>query len=298
MNTHTNYPLVSIISVNYNTDVVTVEMLKSLQQITYPNIEIIVIDNASAVDAGYISKEFPYITFIQNSKNEGFAGGNNRGIAIAKGEIVLLLNNDTEVEPGFIEPIVNLFKSNERIGIISPKILYYQAKNTIQYAGGTAINSFTARGKFIGTGEVDSGQYNQAHQTHLAHGAAMAISKKVFDKIGLLPEDYFLYYEELDFSEHAQRAGFKIWYQPASVVYHKESMSVGKANPLKIYYQNRNRLLFIRRNTFGIKGVISKLFFIAISTPVALLKYSVLGKWDFARNIWKGLTWNANYKRT
>ena len=298
MNTDIRHPLVSIISVNYNTDAVTVEMLKSLQQITYPNIEIIIIDNASAIDAGYIAKEFPQITFIQNSKNEGFAGGNNRGIEIAKGDIILLLNNDTEVEPGFIEPIVDLFKSDDNIGIISPKILYYQTKNIIQYAGGTAINSFTARGKFIGTGEVDYGQYNQAHQTHLAHGTAMAISKKVFDKIGLLPEDYFLYYEELDFSEHAQRAGFKIWYQPASVVYHKESMSVGKANPLKVYYQNRNRLLFIRRNTFGIKGMISKLFFITISTPVSLLKYSLQGKWNFAGNIWKGLTWNANHKRT
>ncbi len=297
MNNYIN-PLVSIISVNYNTDAVTVEMLRSLQHITYPNVEVIVIDNASAVDAGYLAADFPAITFIQNEKNEGFAGGNNRGIAIAKGEIILLLNNDTEVQPSFLEPIVKLFNTCENIGIISPKILYYQSPKTIQYAGGAPINSFTARGKFVGTGETDNGQYNVAHQTHLAHGAAMAIRKTVFDEVGMLPEDYFLYYEELDFSEHAQRAGFTIWYQPASVVYHKESMSVGKTNPLKIYYQNRNRLLFIRRNTFGIKGIISRLFFIAISTPVALLKYVLQGKWDFAGKIWQGLIWNANYKRT
>ncbi|TWI95529.1 hypothetical protein JN11_04268 [Mucilaginibacter frigoritolerans] len=297
MNNYIN-PLVSIISVNYNTDAITVEMLRSLQRITYPNVEVIVIDNASAIDARYLATDFPAITFIQNEKNEGFAGGNNRGIVIAKGEIILLLNNDTEVQPSFLEPIVRLFNTCEDIGIISPKILYYQSKNTIQYAGGTPINSFTARGKFIGTGEADKGQYDVAHQTHLAHGAAMAIKKDVFEKIGMLPEDYFLYYEELDFSEHAQRAGFKIWYQPASVVYHKESMSVGKMNPLKIYYQSRNRLLFIRRNTFGIKGIISRLFFIAISTPVALLKYAMQGKWDFAGKIWQGLVWNANYKRT
>ncbi|WP_184549239.1 glycosyltransferase family 2 protein [Mucilaginibacter sp. FT3.2] len=290
------FPLVSIISVNYNTDSVTAEMLQSLQHITYPNVEIIIVDNASKVDAAYLVEKFPFIQFIQNAINEGFAGGNNRGIEKAKGEIILLLNNDTEVEPSFIEPIVKLFKTDDSIGIISPKIRYFYTENIIQYAGGTAINPFTARGKFIGTGEADCAQYNVAHQTHLAHGAAMAIHKKVFDKIGLLPENYFLYYEELDFSEHAQRAGFTIWYQPSSVVLHKESMSVGKLSAMKIYYQNRNRLLFIRRNIFGIRGGISRLFFIFIATPVALLKYLVQGKPQFAREIWNGLLWNIRYK--
>ncbi len=297
MNSENKYPLVSIVSVNYNTDVVTGEMLWSLQQITYPNVEIIIVDNASSVNASYLANDFPGITYIQNPKNEGFAGGNNRGIEIAKGEIILLLNNDTEVEPSFIEPIVKLFLSDSTIGIVSPKIRYYQSKNTIQYAGGTAINPFTARGKFIGTGEEDAAQYDKPHQTHLAHGAAMAIHRKVFDKIGLLPEMYFLYYEELDFSEHAQRAGFTIWYQPASVILHKESMSVGKMSTIKVYYQNRNRLLFIRRNIFGIKGLISRLFFITISAPLAIIKYALKGNWLFAGKIWEGLVWNANYKR-
>lgn len=289
-------PLVSIISVNYNTDGVTAEMIESLEHITYPEIEVIIVDNASKTDASYLKTRYPFIKFIQNEKNEGFAGGNNRGIEMAKGEIILLLNNDTEVDPSFIEPIVELFNQNQEIGIICPKLIYYHTKNIIQYAGGTAINAFTARGHFIGTGEVDHGQYNTPHQTHLAHGAAMAIHRKVFDKIGLLPELYFLYYEELDFSEHAQRAGFTIWYQPASVVWHKESMSVGKASTIKVYYQSRNRLLFIRRNSFGIRKLLSSLFFILISTPIALLKYTVQRKPQFAREIWRGLMWNMHYK--
>jgi len=291
------YPLVSIISVNYNTDVATAEMLRSLQQVTYPYLEIIVVDNASAVDAGYLADEFPQIKFIQNPKNLGFAGGNNRGIEAAKGDIILLLNNDTEVAPSFIEPIVTLFNEHSEVGIVCPKILYYQSKDIIQYAGGTAINPLTARGKFIGTGEKDAGQYDEPHQTQLAHGAAMAIRKRVFDKIGLLPEDYFLYYEELDFSEHAQRAGFTIWYQANSVVWHKESMSVGKASVIKVYYQNRNRLLFIRRNIFGLKGLVSRLFFVMVSVPVGLLKYALRGKWNFAGRVWAGLVWNIHYKR-
>jgi GT2 family glycosyltransferase len=293
---NTYNPLVSIITVNYNTDQVTVELLQSLKLITYTNIEIIVIDNASSVDASYIAKQFPYITYIQNPVNEGFAGGNNRGIEKAKGEIIFLLNNDTEVEPSFIEPVVDLFNSNSEIGIISPKIRYFHSKNVIQYAGGATINSFTARGAFIGTGETDTGQYDQPKQTWLAHGAAMAIHRKVFDKIGLLPEVYFLYYEELDFSEHAQRAGFKIWFQPASLVLHKESMSVGKISIIKVYYQNRNRLLFIRRNIFGIKGYISRFFYSFVSVPVLMTRFLLKGRPDFSAEVWRGLIWNLHYK--
>jgi GT2 family glycosyltransferase len=297
MGTTNGYPLVSIVSVNYNTDRVTAEMLHSLRQVTYPNIEVIVVDNASSVNAGYLAMEFPFTKFIQSLKNLGFAGGSNLGIDAAKGDIILLLNNDTEVAPSFIEPIVALFNDHTEVGIVSPKILYYQSKNIIQYAGGIAINPLTARGKFIGTGEKDAGQYDDPQQTQLAHGAAMAIHRKVFDRIGLLPEDYFLYYEELDFSEHARRAGFTIWYQPASVVWHKESMSVGKASEIKVYYQNRNRLLFIRRNIFGVEGLISRLFFVMVSVPAALLRYAIHGKWHFVGLVWAGLVWNIQYKR-
>lgn len=296
MKTKTTYqPLVSIITVNYNTADVTLQLLESLQAITYPNVEVIVVDNASAQDASCIPAAYPNIIFVQNQKNEGFAGGNNRGIKKAKGEIIFLLNNDTEVDSSFIEPVVKLFGEDNNIGIVSSKLIYYHSDKTIQYAGGKSLNPFTARGKFIGCGEKDNGQYNQPAQTHLAHGAAMAIHRKVFDKIGLLPEMYFLYYEELDFSEHAQRAGFTIWCQPQSVVLHKESMSVGKMSSLKVYYQNRNRLLFIRRNIFGMKGFISRLFFVTVSVPAGIIKYSLKGKWNFAGKIWQGLVWNFKY---
>jgi len=289
------YPLVSIITVNYNTDEATAELLLSLRHITYPNVEVIVVDNASSKDAGYLAIDFPEITFIENIVNEGFAGGNNRGISIAKGEVILLLNNDTEVAPGFLEPMVELFDTDERIGIISPKIRYYHSPEIIQYAGGEPINQLTARGKFIGTHERDNGQYDTPMQTNLAHGAAMAIKREVLDKIGVLPEMYFLYYEELDFCEHALRAGYAIWYQPQSLILHKESMSVGKSSIIKAYYQNRNRLLFIRRNIFGIKKLAAQFFFVGVSAPVRILKYLLSGQSNFALQIWKGLLWNFKH---
>lgn len=296
MNVESKYPLVSIITVNYNTAEVTLELLESLNSITYKNIEIIVVDNASSKDASTIPQKFPGITFIQNSINEGFAGGNNRGIEKAKGEIIFLLNNDTEVAPSFIEPVIELFEKDDKIGIVSSKLIYHHSKNIIQYAGSKGINSLTARGTFIGTGEEDKGQYNKPANTALAHGAAMAIHRKVIDKIGMLPEVYFLYYEEMDFCEHAKRNGFTIWFQPASVVYHKESMSVGKLSAMKIYYLNRNRLLFIRRNIFGIKGIISRLFFILVAVPKSIITYLLQGNKEFAKKIWEGLLWNFNNK--
>ncbi len=296
MKTETTYqPLVSVITVNYNTAEVTMQLLQSLQNITYSNIEIIVVDNASAKDASCIPNAYPNIIFVQNQTNEGFAGGNNRGIKKAKGEIIFLLNNDTEVDSSFIEPVVKLFEEDSNIGIVSSKLIYYHSDKTIQYAGGKGINPFTGRGTFTGGGEKDRGQYNQPAQTRLAHGAAMAIHRKVFDKIGLLPEMYFLYYEELDFSEHAQRAGFTIWCQPQSVVLHKESMSIGKTSSLKVYYLNRNRLLFIRRNMFGVKGIICRLFFITVAVPAGIVRYCLRGKWSFAGKIWQGLVWNFKY---
>lgn len=296
MNNAITPPLVSIITVNYNTTNVTLELLYSLSNISYTNIEIIVVDNASTQNCDSIPQQFKNITFIRNPTNQGFAGGNNRGIEIAKGEICLLINNDTEVEPNFLEPIVNLFQKNTNIGIVSAKLLYYNAKNVIQYAGGTPINPFTARGKFIGTGETDTNKYCVEKKTYLAHGAAMAIHKKVFNKIGLLPEMYFLYYEELDFCEHAQKAGFEIWFQPKSVVYHKESMSVGKLSNLKVYYQTRNRLLFIRRNIFGFKGFISRIFYIFVSIPIAIIRYLLANQKQYVIMVLKGLVWNFNYK--
>lgn len=289
-------PLVSIITVNYNTTSVTIELLKSLQQITYTNVEIIVIDNASQENCDAINTHFPAIKFLKNTVNEGFAGGNNRGIEIAKGEIIFLINNDTEVKSDFLEPVVELFNQNSKIGIISSKLIYFDCKDTIQYAGGNPINSLTSRGTFIGTGEKDINQYPNAYKTYLAHGAAMAIHRKVINTIGLLPEMYFLYYEELDFSVHALRAGFEIWFQPLSVVYHKESMSVGKLSGLKVYYRNRSRLLFIRRNIFGFKGLVSKLFYIFIAAPFGIIKFILSGKINYAKMILKGIWWNFLYK--
>ncbi|MDQ3292495.1 MAG: glycosyltransferase family 2 protein, partial [Bacteroidota bacterium] len=240
-------PLVSIISVNYNQARITCEMLASLRQITYPNIEVIVVDNASPTDSPEVIKElYPEVNLIRSTQNLGYAGGNNLGILQAKGKYLFFLNNDTEVEPGFLEPLVEFFEKNPEAGIASPKIKYFDSNDIIQYAGSTGINPWTGRSKTIGQHEPDLGQHNASTVTNLADGAAMMIPMEVIRKVGLMPEIYFLYYEEHDWCEMIKRAGYSCHYIAESAILHKESMSVGKISVLKTYYMNRNRLLFIR----------------------------------------------------
>ncbi len=264
------YPLVSIITVNYNQSRITAELLDSLRKVHYPQLEVIVVDNGSPNDScDWLKEKYPEINLIISKKNLGFAGGNNLGIKHAHGEYIFLLNNDTEVEPDFIEPLLNVFKIYPDAGMVSPKIIFFHSpgKNLIQYAGGSGINPYTARGGSLGYREEDRGQYDYIRETQLCHGAAVMISKKAILNAGLMPECYFLYYEELDWGEEMKRKGFKIYYSGHSTVYHKESVSTGKNTPLKMYYMTRGRLMFIRRNMWGLKKLLSLLFFFFLAFP-------------------------------
>lgn len=291
------YPLVSVISVNYNTAQVTIETIKSLQNISYPNIEIIVVDNGSAENPDVIKEECPEINFLKLDQNLGFAGGNNLGIQVSKGEYVLLLNSDTEVEEGFLEPLVQLLQSDQKIGAVSPKLLYFfsENKNVIQFAGSGKINMFTGRGFVIGKNKYDDGSYNQVMETNLMHGAAVLLPKKVIREVGLMPELYFLYYEEVDWAERIKRSGYKIYYHGGSKVYHKESMSVGKENPMKTYYMNRNRILFIRRNAKPLITFVCFLFYTFVSIPKNVLVFLLKGKVQMALKLVSGYLWNYTH---
>lgn len=291
-----DFPLVSIISVNYNQAQVTCAMLASLQKISYPNIEIIIVDNASPTDDPKpILDNFPSVKLIKSAKNLGFAGGNNIGIWEAKGSYILFLNNDTEVEPDFLEPLVNLFQTNKTAGIASPKIIFYGTDNIIQYAGSTAISPWTGRGHVIGNMEKDEGQHNISLQTNLAHGAAMLIPREVIKKVGLMPELYFLYYEEHDWCEMIKRAGYTCHYVADSTVYHKESVSVGRASPMKVYYNNRNRLVFMRRNSWGMQFWVGLLYFLVAAIPKNTLQFALKFQFKFVKALWQGLFWNISH---
>jgi len=286
-------PLVSIITVNYDQPDATLAFLDSIKKITYPSCEIIVVDNGSPTrDPAILKEKHPDIILIQSKVNLGFAGGNNLGIRIAKGTYFLLINNDTEVEAGFLEPLLNRLKNDSSLGVVSPKIRYFNNPRLIQYAGFTRINPLTARNRAIGFRETDEGQFDQDSYTEYAYGAAMMIPAHVVKKAGLMADIFFLYYEEMDWMQRVKNAGFKIGYVPASVIYHKDSLTTGSMSPLKIYYLNRNRILYIRRNVHGFTFLLAFLYQLFIAIPKNSLSFIIRGQFRLLKAYMCALAWN------
>jgi GT2 family glycosyltransferase len=243
-------PLVSIITVNYRQAAVTCDLLDTLVKNSYADaLEIIVVDNGSTFDpTAQFRQHAPSVKVIVSAANLGFAGGNNLGIAAATADYLFFVNNDTLFTEGLVETLLARLASDPKIGAVSPKICYAVAPNNIQYAGFTAINPLTGRNRAIGKNAADNGDYDRAYPTAYAHGAAMMVRRQVVEQVGMMPTVYFLYYEELDWCAQMQRANYSTWYEGNTRIFHRESVSVGKASPLKIHYQIRNRLLFMRRN--------------------------------------------------
>lgn len=288
-------PRVSLITVNFNGTDVTRALLQSLQKVTYNNLEIIVVDNGSKVPCSVLKDEFPEIVYLDTKANLGFAGGNNRGLELATGEYLILLNNDIEVDSGFLEPLVEAMRQHEKVGVVCPKILYFDAPDILQYVGFSPIHPITGRGFSIGYQEKDNGQYDLPGPTARAHGAAMMFSREVMDKVGMMAELYFLYYEEMDYCERIKRAGYSIWFEPRSKVWHKESMATGKGSTLKTYYYARNRMLYIRRNVFGITGWIALFYYFVVAVPRNLLQHLVRREWAHMGAFLKGIAWNFTH---
>lgn len=281
--------MISIVTVNYNGEKVTGELLESLRRVDFGG-EVIVVDNASVLNEAEILKaKFPEIIAIRADYNGGFAEGNNLGIKVAKGDIIFLLNNDTTVNQGFDSEIESFFESHPAAGAATPKICFEYAPTTIQFAGYTPLSSIALRNNLIGYCEIDTGKYDAECQTAYAHGAAMAVRRSVVEQVGLMPECYFLYYEELDWSLSITRAGWQIWYMPSTTIYHKESRTTGRSSPLKTYYQTRNRILFAKRNLSGSNRLLSICFQSMVSMPVNVLRDLVGRRTDLAKATIKGV---------
>ncbi len=283
--------ILSIITINYNGQKDTCELIGTLP-LEDKSIEVIVIDNASAQDEATIIKErFPQVKVIRSKENLGFAGGNNLGIKAAQGKYLFFINNDTILKPqtSDLRPLITRLESSPKIGMVCPKIKFSWGANPIQFAGYTPLSPITMRNKAIGCGEVDHGQFDTPHPTPYAHGAAMMVKREVIEKAGLMPECYFLYYEELDWSMMIRRAGYDIWYEPSCTIFHKESQTTGQNSPLRTYYITRNRLLFAQRNLQGAVKYISYLYLISLVATRDMLKYVFQRRWDLVRATTRGI---------
>ena len=282
--------LLSIITINYNGLKDTCELIDTLP-LNDETIEVIVVDNASTQDeATEIERRYPQVKVIRNDKNLGFAGGNNLGIQAAHGKYLFFINNDAILpQPSAISHLLTRLESSDQIGMVCPKIRFTWGKQLIQYAGYTPLSKITLRNKSIGFGEQDNGQYDTPHPTPYAHGAAMMVKREVIEQVGMMPECYFLYYEELDWSMMIRRAGYEIWYEPACTVFHKESQTTGQQSPLKTYYIIRNRLLFAQRNIDGSEKYLTYIYLICIVAVRDVLKYLCKGQINMAKAVMKGI---------
>ncbi len=289
---------ISLITINYLQPSITYDFLESIARFSVPDaVKVIVIDNGSAKDnESLFQSAYPGLVYLRSPKNLGFAGGNNLGIQHATGDYLLFLNNDTEITENFIQTMRTELDHYPDIGLLSPLILYHENRNKIQYAGYTPMNYLTGRNRGIGSREDDNGQYDHVtSETGYCHGAAMMCRKKDLERVGLMEEHFFLYYEELDWCEKFKRAGFKIGFTGKAKIYHKESMSVGKESALKTYFMVRNRWLFIRRNAKWHTALVFGLYYLLVAMPILIVRYLAKGRFDLIRAAWRGVKWNIGH---
>jgi len=292
-------PLVSIITLNWNQADITCAFLESTRKLNYKNYEILVCDMGSDIDPTQQINEagYPNTKVLRSDVNLGFTGGNNWGMRQAKGDFVFIVNNDTEVTPDLLDVLLEPFYKDPSIGVTCPKIRFYSNPSIIQYAGFNPIDPFTGRTTAVGSLEEDKGQYDASGYTSGAHGCAMMVKKEVIDRVGMFPEKFFIYYEEWDWSARILKAGYSIYYQAKGLIYHKESITMGKQSAIKVYYHTRNRILYMRRNTSMGKFVVFSLFFLFVSTPKAFAKYTVNKQFKHLKSYIKGITWNLTQSK-
>jgi GT2 family glycosyltransferase len=234
-------PLVSVIILNWNGERFLKSCLSSLFDQTYSNREIIVVDNCSTDGSlAILESMLPKIKLIRSGQNLGFAAGNNLGIENSTGELIVLLNNDTEVDPGCLEVLVKAFQQAADIGMCAAKVRYLQDREILNSTGVVLYRDLTALNR--GIGEKDQGQYDQSFSVFCPYGAAATYKREMLDRIGLLDEDYFMFREEDELGWRANLAGWKCVYVPEALVYHHRSAATKVFSVFKLYYGERNRL--------------------------------------------------------
>lgn len=254
---------VFLIILNFNSGSVTTECLESVKQLDVRGVDlnVVVVDNASTDDSLLSINELTSsrVKVIKNQANLGFAGGNNVGIRYAlenDADWVFLLNQDTEIAKKALVRLIEAAHKDKKAGILSPKIYFSEGYEfhreryskeergkVFWYAGGL-MDWQNVISQHRGVDEVDRGQYDQVEETEFVSGCAMLIKREVLEKIRGFDEKYFLYYEDADFCQRANQAGFKLLFVPQAKVWHKNLGTGTSGQPLQDYYLTRNRLLF------------------------------------------------------
>ncbi len=247
-------PLVSVIILNYNGKKFVHALFESLFKSTYASVEWIMVDNASSDDSvAYTERHYPDVKLIRSDKNLGYTGGNNLGIKAAQGKYLVLLNNDVEVAPDWLDHLVRAAEEDVRIGALQPKLQSMINRGYFEYAGasGGFIDKWGfafLRGRMFDTIEFDRGQYDDEREIFWASGAALFLRRSALDDVGILDETFFMHYEEIDLCWRLHLNGYKVKVIPQSKVLHYVSASLPAANFMKLYWNHRNSLILLIKN--------------------------------------------------
>lgn len=293
MRLKTDFPLLTIILVNWNRSQDTLNCIQSIYASTYPNYCIVVVDNGSCDDSLlHLRQHKSRFVLLEAGDNMGFTGGNNLGIRYAlnhNAAYVLLLNNDTFVAPDALEKMMRVAESDKCIGIVTPKILFHPKRHII-WSAGTDYNSRYMIGHLSGYNLEDVGQLDHERALVWATGCAMLIQRKVITEVGLLCDDYFAVGEDMDYSLRVTKAGYWIRYEPSAVIWHKESASAGGHDaPQYVYYQMRNYFLVHERWAKNLKQLIMSRGFVLLYAGKRLLRLAIQGKWRSLLGILYGI---------
>jgi len=299
-----NSPKVSIIILNWNGKDDTIECLESLRKITYPNYDVVVVDNDSKGDDVKVLREMfgEYIHIIENNKNYEFAEGNNIGMrwALKKGiDYVLLLNNDIIVDPEFLSEMVKVAENDQQIGMVGPKIYFYDNPDKIWFAGGN-ISMWRCKTWHTGKGEIDDGQYDSLQEVDYITGCALLVKREVIEKIGMLDPDYLSYYEDTDWCIRAKQHGYKIVYVPTAKLWHKGGTSTGGGHTsydslFRAKRKGRNVLLFMRKNA-KLEHWLVFPFFAMVGLVHIIIRETLRGNVRSVFALMKGIASNFNLK--
>jgi len=247
-------PSVAIVILNWNGKNFLEQFLPSVLSSVYENKRVIVADNASTDDSvAFVKANFPRVEIICNNGNEGFAKGYNTVLKQVQSDYYVLLNSDVEVTANWITPVIELMESDAAITACQPKLLAYKNKSLFEYAGASGgwLDTFGypfSRGRVFDVCEEDKGQYNDAQPCFWASGAALFVKASAYHEMGGLDEYFFAHQEEIDLCWRMQLAGYKVYVQPASVVYHVGGGTLPKGNSKKTYLNFRNNLIMLAKN--------------------------------------------------
>lgn len=245
-------PVLSIILVNYGQPDLTIECVNSLDKSSFKDFRVIIVDNEATLDSTEkLRSECAKATVIPSAENLGFAEGNNVGIRYAletQSEMILLLNNDTVVDEDLLRNLVETAGQDNRTGIVGGKVYYYNDPGVIWFAGGR-LEIDKALGTHVGIGERDDGSFDVMKKSDFITGCCLLAKREVFERIGLLDKKMFLYFEDADFCLRARNVGYTVMFQPKAHVYHKVSNSTKRESPVYLYFNLRNKILFLRKHS-------------------------------------------------